>query len=350
MRAPGAKLTVYFSERARIADVFLADRLIDVYARHRIHTSVLVRGADGFGTHHRLHTDRLLSASENLPAVSIAIDTSERIEAARNEVETVAAGAGLITLERALLVDGAELERLDLTQLEHAADASAPVKLTLYGGRRIRAQGQAGYVTALDHLAAAGAAGASILLAVDGTLHGQRRRARFFARNGDVPLMLIAIGGAAVLTAALPQLAGLLDTPVATVERVQLVRAPGRVGREPIGVPSHDDTGRVNWQKLTVHVREDATHDGRPIHSALVLGLREAGLAGLTTLRGIRGFYGDRPPFADRMWSLRRGAPVLVVAIDTPERMQDCWPLVSGVTAEHGLVTSELVPTSFTAR
>ena len=62
------------------------------------------------------------------------------------------------------------------------------------------------------------------------------------------------------------------------------------------------------------------------------------------------GFYGDRPPFADRMWSLRRGAPVLVVAIDTPKRMQDCWPLISDLTSEHGLVTSELVPTPFTAQ
>jgi PII-like signaling protein len=350
MTAPGTKLTVYFSERARAGHGFLADRLIDVYARHGIHTSVLLRGADGFGAHHRLHTDRLLSASENLPAVSIAVDTSERIEAARSEVETLAADAGLITLERALLADGPELERLDLTKLELAHDRATPVKLTLYGGRGIRAQGQAGYVTALEHLAASGAAGASILLAVDGTLHGERRRARFLARNADVPLMMIAIGSATVLTDALPELAALLDTPVATVERVQIVRTAGRPGAEAVGVPSHSKGGQVNWQKLTVHVQEGATHAGHPIHSALLLGLREAGLAGLTTLRGVRGFYGDSPSYADRMWSLHRRAPVLVVTIDTPERVRNCWPLISELTREHGLVTSELVPTSFTAR
>jgi PII-like signaling protein len=99
-----------------------------------------------------------------------------------------------------------------------------------------------------------------------------------------------------------------------------------------------------------VHVQEGATHDGRPIHSGLLLGLRDAGLAGLTTLRGVRGFYGDGPPHADRIWSLRRRAPVLVVTIVTPERVRRCWPLISELTAEHGLVTSELVPTSFTAQ
>ena len=329
---------------------FLADRLIDVYTRHGIHTSVLLRGADGFGAHHRLHTDRLLSASENLPAVSIAIDASERIEAARTEVEALAAASGPDHPVSGPCSSMARTPAAHLSDLEHAGDAAAPVKLTLYGGRSTRAQGQAGYVTALDHLAASGAAGASILLAVDGTLHGERRRARFFARNADVPLMVIAIGAAGTLTSALPELAALLDTPVATVERVQILRTAGRPGAEPVSVPSHGSRGQLNWQKLTVHVQEGATHGGHPVHSALLLGLREAGLAGLTTLRGVRGFYGDGPAHADRMWSLRRRAPVLVVTIDTPERVRSCWPLISELTREHGLVTSELVPTSFTAR
>jgi PII-like signaling protein len=348
MRAPGAKLTVYFSERARAGDAFLADRLIDAYARRGVHTSVMLRGADGFGVHHRLHTDRLLSASENLPGVAIAVDTSERIEAVRSEIEALAGTSGLVTVERALLVDGDDLSGLDLTELDLSADPSTPVKLTLYGGRSTRARGAAGYVAALDHLAAAGAAGASILLAVDGTLHGQRRRARFLARNADVPLMVIAIGAAGVLTDALPELAGLLDTPVGTLERVHLVRAAGRPGPGPATVDVGEGAGQRHHEKLTVHVGEGALHAGRPIHSALLLGLRDAGVAGVTTLRGARGFYGDHAPFADRVWALRRTAPILVVAIDTPERIRACRPLVSDLTREHGLVTSERVP--FTAR
>jgi hypothetical protein len=39
---------------------------------------------------------------------------------------------------------------------------------------------------------------------------------------------------------------------------------------------------------------------------------------------------------------------VIVVAIDTPDRVRQWWPLVDELTREHGLVTSELVPTSFT--
>jgi PII-like signaling protein len=340
----GTKLTTYFSERTRAEGGFLADRLIELYAREAIHTSVLLRGADGFGRHHRLHTDRQLSASENLPAVSIAVDASERIDAVLGEVRALVAEAGLVTVERAMLLDGADLDEPSLP-----ASGDPDLKLTLYGGRSRRVDRQAGYVTALGELVAMRATGASILLAVDGTLHGERRRARFLARNAHVPLMAIAVGPAEQLLAALPGLAGRLDTPVATLERVQVCRADGRAMALPDGVPALDPSGRPNRQKLTVHVEEGAAHDGHPIHSALLLGLREGGLAGVTVLRGIRGFYGGREPSADRLLSLRRRAPVLLVAVDTPDRIRAQWPLVSELTREHGLVTSELVPAAFTS-
>ncbi len=344
MREPGIKLTVYFSERQRVGAEFLADALVSLYERHLIHTSVLLRGVDGFGSQHHLHTDRLLSSSENLPAVSIAIGTSERIEGALPDVIELTRAGGLVTIERAMLVTGAELERTSLPP-----EPETPVKLTLYGGRSVRSGGQTGYVAAVSRLASGGADGASVLLAVDGTLHGRRRRARFFSRNAGVPLMLITLGHAAGLGAALPDVAQMLDDPVATIERVEVLKAAGaRIG-EPHGVPAHDPTGLPNWQKLMVHVEEQALHEGRPVHSQLLLGLRDAGAAGVTVLRGVRGYYADREPFHDRALSLRRNVPVLVVAIDTPDRVREWWPLVDAATSEHGLVTSELVPTSFTA-
>ena len=104
MREPGIKLTTYFSERDRSGERFLADALFDVYEHHEIHTSVLLRGVEGFGQHHHLQTDRLLTLSENLPAVSIAIDTRARVESALPEILNVTSH-GLISLERAELVE-----------------------------------------------------------------------------------------------------------------------------------------------------------------------------------------------------------------------------------------------------
>src|SRR6266576_1404709 len=93
------KLTSYFGERDRVDGGFLADALLDVYGRHEVQTSILLRGAEGFGLKHHLHTDRLLSLSEDLPVVSVAVDERARIEAALGEAVALS-GDGLITLER----------------------------------------------------------------------------------------------------------------------------------------------------------------------------------------------------------------------------------------------------------
>jgi PII-like signaling protein len=93
-----------------------------------------------------------------------------------------------------------------------------------------------------------------------------------------------------------------------------------------------------------VHSEGRARHAGRPLHLELLRTLREARTAGATVLRGIRGFYGDQGPFADRVLSVRRDAPLLTVIVDTPARIRQIWPLVEALTDERGLITSELVP------
>ena len=66
------KLTAYFGERDRARDRWLADALIDIYARHELETSLVMRGVEGFGAKQHLHTDRLLTLSEDLPLVAVA--------------------------------------------------------------------------------------------------------------------------------------------------------------------------------------------------------------------------------------------------------------------------------------
>jgi PII-like signaling protein len=335
--ADGIKLTTYFEERDRTGSAFLADALFDVYERHRMRTSVLLRGIAGFGQRHDVHTERLLTLSEDLPAISIALDTRERVERMLPDVLAVA-GHGVISLERAQLAAGG-LERVALPP-----EPGAAVKLTVYGGRSVRYRGDAGYVAAIDALRAAGAAGASVLLAVDGMLHGERRRARFFARNAGVPLMLLAIGSAESIERALPELGRLIDEPVATIERVEVWKAQGAALTQPGGPPPHDSTGLPIFQKLMIHCEEQARYGGEPLHVALVRQLRDAGAPGATVLRGVRGFYGDHEPFADRFFTLARNVPITVVTIDTPDGVRRWWPVVDELTREAGLVTSELVP------
>jgi len=330
--ADALKLTTYFGERDRAGERFLADALVDLYARHRLRTSLVMRGAEGFGVKHHLHTDRLLTLSEDLPMVSVAVDLRPRIEAALDEVVALS-GDGLITLERARLHGAAAV-----------ADVHEETKLTVYLGRGERAGAQPAHIAVVDALHRHGVAGATVLLGVDGTVHGERRRARFFAANAQVPLMVVAIGAGERIAAALPELRDLLAEPLVTLERVRVCKRDGRRLAVPEEVAATDPSGLAVWQKLMVYCGEQSRHAQQPLYVELVRALRSAGAAGATALRGIWGYHGDHVPHGDSFWQLRRRVPVVIVIVDTPERIGRWFAVVDALTDETGLVTSEQVP------
>jgi PII-like signaling protein len=327
------KLTTYFAERLRSGDRFLADALLDLYAESAVATSVVLRGIASFGPHHVLRSDQSLSASEDSPIAIAAVDRADKIaQLADSAVATTT--RGLVTLERARMLVGPE-----------AAPASDTVKLTLYIGRQDRVSGQPAHHAVCDALHRHGFAGASVFLGVDGTKHGQRQRARFFSRNVDIPVMIIAIGTAVQATGAIPELEAMLRKPLLTLERVQLCKRDGHLVRRPAVLPATDDMGRALWQKLMVHTSEATLHDGVPIHRAIVQRLFDSDAArGATVLRGIWGFHGDHKPHGDKLVQLTRQVPVTTIVVDSPDRIAASFDIIDSVTDRHGLITSELVP------
>jgi PII-like signaling protein len=325
------KLTTYFAERQRRADRFLSDALLDLYGRSAVNTSVVLRGIASFGPHHELRSDQSLTLSEDSPIVVAAIDTADKIAQLADEAAAMTS-RGLVTLERAQLAGPA-------TRTPDAA------KLTIYVGRQDRADGRPAYRAVCELLHRHGFAGATVLLGVDGTAHGRRRRARFVSRNIGVPLMIIAIGTGRQVADALPELETLLSDPLFTVERAQVCKRDGELLSRPTPVPSSDGAGRPLWQKLMIYTSEAATHGGIPIHRAIVRRLFDSRAAsGATVLRGIWGFHGDHEPHGDRWMQLARRVPVTTIVVDAPERIAAAFEVIDDFTSEHGLVTSELVP------
>jgi PII-like signaling protein len=331
------KLTTYFGERQRTGDRFVADALLDLYGRREVQVSVMLRGVEGFGLKHHLRTDRLLTLSEDLPLVSVAVDTRQRIEGLLDDVVALKRH-GLVTLERARMLTG-QIQPLALPEELHEA-----TKLTVYVGRHERVSGTPAFVAVCELLHRRGIAGATVLLGVDGTAHGIRQRARFFGRNSEVPMMIISVGAGAEISAVLPELGELLQRPLVTLERVRICKRDGRLLARPPTVPAVAEQGLAVWQKLMIYSSEQARHGGAALHVALIRRLRETGASGATSLRGVWGFHGDHPPHGDRVLQVRRHVPVTTIIVDTPERIGELFGVVDELTGESGLVTSEIVP------
>ena len=336
------KLTSYFGERHRAGGRFVADALIDLYGSHEIAASILLRGTEGFGLKHHLRTDRSLTLSEDLPLTAIAVDSRPRIEAVLGPTLELNR-PGLVTLERARLLTGPGAPAGSAAP-SPADLARGQSKLTVYLGRQERVYRVPAFVAVCDLLHRRGVAGATALLGVDGTAHGRRERARFFSRNAEVPMMVIAVGSGDRIGRVLPELGALLRRPLVTLERVQVCKRDGQLLAPPAPLPAADEHGMALWHKLMIFSSEAAQHGGQPVHRAMVRRLRSAGISGATTLRGIWGFHGDHAPHGDRVLQLGRHVPVVTIVIDSPGADRHGVPHHRRAHPEHGLVTSETIP------
>jgi PII-like signaling protein len=280
-----------------------------------------MRGVAGFGARHQ-STDRLLSMSEDLPLVAVAVDRRERIAAALADVRALPRFSGLVILENARLLIG---------DLSAAGALRGPTKLTLYLGRQER------HEAVVDLLHRRGIAGATVLLGIDGTAHGTRQRARFFARNAQVPLMVIAVGDGDRIAGALPELDTMLPRPIVTLEGVQVCKRDGQT----LDTPRTIDARPGVRQKLMIFASEQSRHAGRPLHRELLQALRAGGVAGATGLRGVWGYHGDHAPHGDSLLQLRRRVPVVTTVVDAPDRIGAAFAIVDAITDETGLVICE---------
>lgn len=100
----------------------LHEAIVELLRTRHFAGATVFRGIMGFGAHAKLHTDRVLRLSMDLPIVIECIDTEEKIESILPELDGMI-GGGLITLERARVI----MYRADLPPEERTGSWSMDV-------------------------------------------------------------------------------------------------------------------------------------------------------------------------------------------------------------------------------
>ena len=336
-------LTSYLPERRHAAGT----ALIDLYARQRTATSILLRGIEGSPRQQSL-AGRPVAPGTESTLTAIAVDTSPDIGAVL-DVTLRLAQPRLVTMERARLLSG-DIDPVRLSELP--GDAT---RLTLYCGQRDRAHQIPAFEAACELLYRRGIAGATVLSGIDGTdpAHGRLRPAQFLRHDGDVPLMMIAVGAGDRIAMLLPELGAMFRRPLMTIERVRLCKRDGQfVGRPRPEQDTPDPaprTGLTAQLKLTVYTSEAARHDGQPVHRAIAARLSSAGVGLATTARGIWGYHGDHAPHGDHFPRQVRHVPLVTTVIGAADRISAAFDAIDSLTAERGLVTAETVMAAWPA-
>lgn len=81
----------------------LYEALLEYFREHQFAGATVLRGIAGFGAHSRIHTDRILRLSLDLPIIVEVVAREDRIQAALPDLDKMIDG-GLITLESARVI------------------------------------------------------------------------------------------------------------------------------------------------------------------------------------------------------------------------------------------------------
>ena len=98
--------------------------------------------------------------------------------------------------------------------------------------------------------------------------------------------------------------------------------------------------------KLTIYVSDGARHEHKPLSEAIVGLLQREGIAGATVLHGSAGYGADKQLHTVKFMHLSNDLPVIIIAIDTREKIEAVIPALDAII-DRGLMTTEEVQIIF---
>lgn len=96
-------MRIHIGERDRYDGRPLYEAIVNLLRARHYAGATVTRAIMGFGATARLHTDKVLRLSVDLPIVVECVDTEEKIEAILPELDQMI-GGGLITLEKVKVI------------------------------------------------------------------------------------------------------------------------------------------------------------------------------------------------------------------------------------------------------
>lgn len=96
-------MRIHIGESDRWEGKPLHDALVNFFRQREFAGVTVLRGVAGFGSASRVHTDRILRLSQDLPIVIEVVEYPERIERILPELDSMI-GGGLVTLEKVRVI------------------------------------------------------------------------------------------------------------------------------------------------------------------------------------------------------------------------------------------------------
>lgn len=97
-----------------------------------------------------------------------------------------------------------------------------------------------------------------------------------------------------------------------------------------------------NGQLLRIFIGESDVWEGEPLYRAIVMKVKELGMAGATVLHGVMGFGANSRVHTTKLLELSTDLPVVVEIVDTADKVELLMPFLDRAV-EEGMITIESV-------
>jgi PII-like signaling protein len=210
-------------------------------------------------------------------------------------------------------------------------------KVGVYVSEDQQYHGAAAYAAILDFLFFHGVSGATVTRGIAGFgADHHLHTTRLVDLAVRLPVKVEFIETAAKVEELLPKLQEMAGTGLIEMHDTTIVKpAEKKQKRGTAGGPPLKREGKAKMMRI--YIGENDKWNDKPLHEAIVNGLRAHDIAGVTVYRGILGYGANRRIHKDAALSLSHDRPILLSVVDTEEKLQAFMPILDEMV-QQGLV------------
>ena len=210
-------------------------------------------------------------------------------------------------------------------------------KVGVYVAEDQQYHGAAAYAAILDFLFFHGVAGATVTRGIAGFgADHHLHTTRMVDLAVHLPVKVEFIETVEKVQELLPKLQEMAGTGLIEMQDTTIVKpAEKEQKRNAAEGPALKREGKAKIMRI--YIGENDKWNGKPLHEAIVNGLRAHDIAGVTVYRGILGYGANRRIHKDATLSLSHDRPILLSIVDTEENLQAFMPILDQMV-QQGLV------------
>ena len=216
-------------------------------------------------------------------------------------------------------------------------------KVAIYVAEDQHYHGAAAYSAVLDFLFFHGVSGATVTRGIAGFgADHHLHTTNLVDLANRLPVKLEFIETAEKVESLLPKLYDMVGTGLIEMHDTTIVKPAEKKNKSGSGTggPALKREGKAKMMRI--YIGENDKWNGKPLHEAIIEGLRAHDIAGATVYRGILGYGANRRIRKDSTLGISHDRPILLSIVESEEKLKAITPMLDEMVQQGIVVLSDV--------